>query len=246
MAGRMPMTGPRRATRRTRRRPRPQRPGARGTGTSLARYALAADAGLQDGRSGHLSGDGPTFPRPETFAAEEATDDPRNRWPPCRGSSMSATSRRAGRRCSRGNGRGMRRSGQGFRPSRRSRLSRAIYRSPARPRASMSTGRGEGVASPRFASRPWNPSIPSSRRRSRSTSPSPAACRQSLRPISTSTSRPDEIVNGQIDLGALTAEFLALGLDPYPRKPGVDFSYQDPADEKDSPFAASRQAEGGE
>ena len=49
---------------------------------------------------------------------------------------------------------------------------------------------------------------------------------------------PDEIVNGQIDLGALTAEFLVLGLDPYPRKPGVDFSYRDPADEKDSPFAA--------
>lgn len=49
---------------------------------------------------------------------------------------------------------------------------------------------------------------------------------------------PDEIVNGQIDLGALTAEFLALGLDPYPRKPGVDFEYRDPGDEKDSPFAA--------
>lgn len=49
---------------------------------------------------------------------------------------------------------------------------------------------------------------------------------------------PDEIVNGHIDLGALTAEFLALGLDPYPRKPGVDFAYQDPADAKDSPFAA--------
>ncbi len=49
---------------------------------------------------------------------------------------------------------------------------------------------------------------------------------------------PDEIINGQIDLGSLTAEFLALGLDPYPRKPGVDFNYRDPADEKDSPFAA--------
>jgi uncharacterized metal-binding protein YceD (DUF177 family) len=34
---------------------------------------------------------------------------------------------------------------------------------------------------------------------------------------------PDPIVNGRIDLGALAAEFLALGLDPYPRKPGVDF-----------------------
>ncbi|GGK49922.1 YceD family protein [Salinarimonas ramus] len=46
---------------------------------------------------------------------------------------------------------------------------------------------------------------------------------------------PDEIIDGKIDLGALTAEFLALGLDPYPRKPGVDF---DPVieDEEVSPF----------
>jgi hypothetical protein len=57
---------------------------------------------------------------------------------------------------------------------------------------------------------------------------------------------PDEIVNGQIDLGALTAEFLALGLDPYPRKPGIDFSYQDPSDEKDSPFAALGKLKGTE
>jgi len=32
---------------------------------------------------------------------------------------------------------------------------------------------------------------------------------------------PDPIDNGRIDLGALAAEFLALGLDPYPRKPGA-------------------------
>jgi hypothetical protein len=49
---------------------------------------------------------------------------------------------------------------------------------------------------------------------------------------------PDEIVGGRIDLGALTAEFLALGLDPYPRKPGVDFDYQAPEGEPDTPFAA--------
>ena len=48
---------------------------------------------------------------------------------------------------------------------------------------------------------------------------------------------PDEILNGHIDLGALTAEFLALGLDPYPRKPGVDFDFQGD-EKKDSPFAA--------
>ncbi len=35
---------------------------------------------------------------------------------------------------------------------------------------------------------------------------------------------PDPIIDGQIDLGALVAEFLALGLDPYPRKPGVSFT----------------------
>ena len=32
---------------------------------------------------------------------------------------------------------------------------------------------------------------------------------------------PDPIIDGKIDLGALAAEFFALGLDPYPRKPGV-------------------------
>jgi uncharacterized metal-binding protein YceD (DUF177 family) len=49
---------------------------------------------------------------------------------------------------------------------------------------------------------------------------------------------PEPIVNGRIDLGAVTAEFLALGLDPYPRKPGVAY---EPAPERDpaaSPFAA--------
>ena len=49
---------------------------------------------------------------------------------------------------------------------------------------------------------------------------------------------PDEILDGRIDLGALTAEFLALGLDPYPRKPGADFSYKDDVDDTEPPFAA--------
>ena len=49
---------------------------------------------------------------------------------------------------------------------------------------------------------------------------------------------PDPIAEGGIDLGALAAEFLALGLDPYPRKPGVAFAppASDGADA--SPFAA--------
>jgi hypothetical protein len=34
---------------------------------------------------------------------------------------------------------------------------------------------------------------------------------------------PEQIVDGRVDLGALTAEFVSLGLDPYPRKPGAAF-----------------------
>jgi Large ribosomal RNA subunit accumulation protein YceD len=48
----------------------------------------------------------------------------------------------------------------------------------------------------------------------------------------------DEISGGQIDLGALAAEFLALGLDPYPRKPGADFAYDGKDEGPASPFAA--------
>jgi uncharacterized metal-binding protein YceD (DUF177 family) len=52
---------------------------------------------------------------------------------------------------------------------------------------------------------------------------------------------PDPIIDGMIDLGALTAEFLVLSLDPYPRRPGVRFESQDiggKADAPVSPFAA--------
>lgn len=50
---------------------------------------------------------------------------------------------------------------------------------------------------------------------------------------------PDPIVDGKIDLGALAAEFLALGLDPYPRKPGVEFeSAGEDGDEEEKPLWA--------
>jgi len=32
-------------------------------------------------------------------------------------------------------------------------------------------------------------------------------------------------------------EFIALGLDPFPRKPGVVFEYHDAQDEPEKPFA---------
>lgn len=49
---------------------------------------------------------------------------------------------------------------------------------------------------------------------------------------------PDPVVEGKIDVGALAAEFFALGLDPYPRKPGVEFVAPDESTPADSPFAA--------
>ena len=55
---------------------------------------------------------------------------------------------------------------------------------------------------------------------------------------------PEPIVNGRIDLGTVTAEFLVLGLDPYPRKPGVRFEPTEPEDRSDSPFAALSRIKG--
>ena len=50
---------------------------------------------------------------------------------------------------------------------------------------------------------------------------------------------PDVIVDGKIDLGSLTAEALALSLDPYPKKPGVEFEPlpEPEASPDESPFA---------
>ncbi len=48
---------------------------------------------------------------------------------------------------------------------------------------------------------------------------------------------PDAIVDGMIDVGAVAAEFLALGLDPYPKKPGVEFTPVTVVEEDDArPF----------
>lgn len=46
---------------------------------------------------------------------------------------------------------------------------------------------------------------------------------------------PEPLIGGMIDLGALATEFLILGLDPYPRKPGAVF--ESPHDDKPDPGA---------
>jgi uncharacterized metal-binding protein YceD (DUF177 family) len=49
---------------------------------------------------------------------------------------------------------------------------------------------------------------------------------------------PEVLSDGTADLGAIATEFLLLGIDPYPRKPGVEFA--PPLDERTAatPFAA--------
>ena len=45
-------------------------------------------------------------------------------------------------------------------------------------------------------------------------------------------------IDGTVDLGALATEFLLLGIDPYPRKPGAVFEPPSTGDPGESPFAA--------
>ncbi len=56
----------------------------------------------------------------------------------------------------------------------------------------------------------------------------------------TDEDEPDPIVDGRIDLGALAAEFFALGLDPYPRKAGAAFEQPPQPIAETTPFAALR------
>jgi hypothetical protein len=49
---------------------------------------------------------------------------------------------------------------------------------------------------------------------------------------------PEPLVGGTVDLGALATEFLILGLDPYPRKPGAVFEAPQVDAPDPGPFAA--------
>jgi hypothetical protein len=54
----------------------------------------------------------------------------------------------------------------------------------------------------------------------------------------------EPLVNGAADIGAVATQFFLLGIDPYPRKPGAEFS--GPAEDRtaDSPFAALERLKG--
>jgi uncharacterized metal-binding protein YceD (DUF177 family) len=49
---------------------------------------------------------------------------------------------------------------------------------------------------------------------------------------------PEPLNGGVVDLGALATEFLILGLDPYPRKPGAVFEPPEEVQPDPGPFAA--------
>ncbi|MDO8875788.1 MAG: DUF177 domain-containing protein [Pseudolabrys sp.] len=49
---------------------------------------------------------------------------------------------------------------------------------------------------------------------------------------------PEPLVGGIIDLGAIACEFLFLGIEPYPRKEGVEFSPPEVEPDGPHPFAA--------
>lgn len=60
---------------------------------------------------------------------------------------------------------------------------------------------------------------------------------------------PEPLEGAGVDLGAIAAEHLALGLDPYPKAPGVAFDgliEDDGSDDEPSPFAALAALKAGE
>jgi Large ribosomal RNA subunit accumulation protein YceD len=56
---------------------------------------------------------------------------------------------------------------------------------------------------------------------------------------------PESLVDGTLDLGAVAVEFLMLGIDPYPRKPGAIFRAPISEDGGAGPFAALKKKSSG-
>lgn len=56
-------------------------------------------------------------------------------------------------------------------------------------------------------------------------------------PRSDADEPPEPLVGGSVDLGALATEFLILGIDPYPRKEGAQFTAPKIEEPSEHPFA---------
>jgi uncharacterized metal-binding protein YceD (DUF177 family) len=69
--------------------------------------------------------------------------------------------------------------------------------------------------------------------------PQPAVAESSGAPLAEGSEYETEpLIGGVVDLGALATEFLILGLDPYPRKPGAIFQSPQQTVADESPFSS--------
>jgi len=68
--------------------------------------------------------------------------------------------------------------------------------------------------------------------------PSPAESEPQHEARNVKWNDPEPFIGGVVDLGALATEFLILGLDPYPRKPGAVFQPPHVEQPDTGPFAA--------
>ena len=68
--------------------------------------------------------------------------------------------------------------------------------------------------------------------------PEQGAATPADRKHSDTDNQPEALVDGAVDLGAVATEFLVLGVDPYPRKPGVSFAPTAAGEAAARPFAA--------
>ena len=65
-----------------------------------------------------------------------------------------------------------------------------------------------------------------------------AAPAKAAKALDADDDQPEALIDGKLDLGALASEFLMLAIDPYPRKPGVEFAPPKVEDDGEHPFVA--------
>ena len=66
----------------------------------------------------------------------------------------------------------------------------------------------------------------------------PAKGAKTAKTLDADDDQTEALIDGKLDLGALASEFLMLAIDPYPRKPCVEFAPPKVEDDGEHPFAA--------